>query len=125
MNMHEVLIVGEDGFVRDMIAAAANRAGLSAVCVSSAAEAFEDCRSGRYERVLILGSATFADGRVTVENLRPRGAVRPEIYVLSWKHSEQAVLSLLECGVNQYITFPVSLRRLCLKLAGNLRTGGL
>lgn len=123
MDMREVLIVGGEGFIRDMIAAAADRAGLSAVCVSSAAEAVDDCRRGRYERVVILGLATLADGRVTVESLRPRGAVRPEIYVLAWRHSEQAVLSLLECGVNQYITFPVSLRRLCRKLADNLRGG--
>ena len=116
METRQVLIIGSSGFVRDLIACAVDRAGLSAVCVSDAAQAEEDCRRGRFERVVVIGCATFADGRVPVERLRPRGARRPEIYVLSWHHSEHAVLSLLECGVNQYMTFPVNLRRLCRKL---------
>ena len=41
-------------------------------------------------------------------------------YVVSWQQSEQTVLSLLECGVNQYLTFPVSLQRLRAKVAGDL-----
>ena len=114
-DMRQVLIIGNGGFVRDMIACAVNRMGLSAVCVSDASQAEEDCRRGRFERVVVLGCSTFADGRVSVERLRPRGSRLPEIYVLSWHHSEHTVLSLLECGVNQYITFPVNLRRLCLK----------
>lgn len=116
--MGEILIAGRDGFVRDMVAATALRAGLSAVCVASLSEAADDCRRGRYERVVVIGCSTFADGEVAVESLRPRGCRRPEIYVISWHHSERAVLSLLECGVNQYITLPVDLRRLCLKLGG-------
>lgn len=34
------------------------------------------------------------------------------VYVVSWLQSEQAVLSLLECGVDQYMAFPLSLQRL-------------
>ena len=118
--MHEILIVGEEGFVREMIAAAVDRTGLSVVCVPSVAEAEEDCRRGRYERVVVLGCAPFACEGSAVERLRPPGSRRPEIYVLAWHHSERAVMSLLECGVNQYLTFPVSLQRLCRKLNDSL-----
>lgn len=103
--------------MREMIACAVNGAGLRAVCVDDASAAEEDCRRGRFERVVVLGCWHFSSGRVSAERLRARGCRRPEIYVLSWHHSEQAVLSLLECGVNQYITFPVNLRRLCRKIA--------
>lgn len=116
MNVRQVLIIGNSGLVRDMIACAVDRAGLSAVCAEDASEVAEDCRRGRFERVVVLGCSAFSDGRLSVGQLRPRGARRPEIYVISWHHSEQAVLSLLECGVNQYLTFPVNLRRLCRKL---------
>lgn len=115
-RMRQVLIIGNEGFVRDMIACAIDRTGVAAVCVEDPAEVEQECRSGRFERVVVLGCSRFADGRITVERLRPKGARRPEIYVLSWHHSEHAVLSLLECGVNQYITFPVNLRRLCRKI---------
>ena len=125
MDMRQVLIIGNKGFVRDLIACAVDRAGAAAVCVSSAAEAEDDCRRGRFERVVVLGCSTFADGRVSVERLRPRGSRRPEIFVLSWHHSEHTVLSLLECGVNQYITFPVNLRRLCRKMGESVGGGVL
>ena len=108
--------MGEKSIVRDMIACAVDRSGASAVCVTDAAEAEEECRQGLFERVVVLGCSAFCGGRISVERLRPRGARRPEIYVLAWHHSENAVLSLLECGVNQYMTFPLNLRRLCRKL---------
>ena len=117
--MRQVLIIGSEGCVRELIACAVEREGLTAVCVSEAAEAEEKCRCGRFERVVVLGCAHFSDGRLAVERLRPGGARRPEIYVIAWHHSEHAVLSLLECGVNQYLTFPVSLRRLCRKMGDN------
>ena len=44
--------------------------------------------------------------------VRPAGLRRPLFYVVSWLQSEQAVLSLLECGVDQYMAFPLSLQRL-------------
>ena len=40
--------------------------------------------------------------------------------MLTWQQAEQTVLSLLECGVDQYLTFPVSLARLRSKVAEEL-----
>lgn len=114
--MRQVLIIGREGFMRDMIAAAAAGAGVESVCTDNPEQFCGECLRGRFERVLILGCSTLADGRISVERLRARGSRRPEIYVISWHHSEHAVLSLLECGVNQYMTLPLNLRRLCRKL---------
>lgn len=119
-DMRQILIIGDAGPLRDMIACAVDRMGIVSVCVRTAAEGEADCRRGRFDRVMVLDAAMFADGRVSVERLRPQGVRRPEIYVLSWHHSEHTVLSLLECGVNQYITFPVNLRRLCRKIGNDV-----
>lgn len=101
-----------------MVSCAVERAGCRASCTCDVSSSEADCRHGRYDCVIVLGMSKFVDGRISVERLRPRGVRRPQIYVLSWHHSERAVLSLLECGVNQYITFPVDLRRLCRKIVG-------
>ncbi|MCH5331727.1 MAG: response regulator transcription factor [Alistipes sp.] len=120
--MRNVLIIGERGALRDMICCAVERAGVCAECAGDVSAVEADCRRGVYDCVLVLGVSGFIDGRISVERLRPRGVRRPQIYVLSWHHSERAVLSLLECGVNQYITFPIDLRRLCRKVASAAET---
>ena len=55
-----------------------------------------------------------------VRILRPPGLRKPLVYVVAWQQAEQSVLSLLECGVDQYLTFPVSLQRLRMKVANDL-----
>ncbi len=47
---------------------------------------------------------------------------RPRIFFVAWQHSEHAVLSVLDGGVDQYMTFPVNLQRLRLKVAECLNT---
>lgn len=34
------------------------------------------------------------------------------IYVVTWQQSEECVLSLLDSGIDQYLTFPISIERL-------------
>lgn len=70
------------------------------------------CRSGRYDLVLLLMAGSLLCRCGGVETIRPRGLKRPRVYVLSWQQSEQIVLSLLEQGVDQYLTLPISLERL-------------
>ena len=113
----QVLIVGDADALRDMVCCAVERTGVHAVCVSEVSDAEPECRRGRFGAMIVLGVSRFSDGRLSVERLRPRGVRRPYIYVLSWHHSEKFVLSLLECGENQYITFPLNLHRLCRKIA--------
>lgn len=74
--------------------------------------AAEACRSGRYDLVLLLMAGELLCRCRGVETIRPRGLKRPRVYVLSWQQSEQIVLSLLEQGVDQYLTLPISLERL-------------
>ena len=66
--------------------------------------------------VILLTVAPFIDGSKFIGRIRLSGSRRPAVYVLSWHQSEHIVLSLLEAGVDQYLTFPVSMGRLCGKV---------
>lgn len=116
--MHRILIVSDDPFLRDMVRFALG--GLEAEVRSAA----EPCEVGRMSRrilfdvVIVLTSSPFSFcgsfGRSS------NGLRRPVVYVVAWQHSEQVVLSLLENGVDQYLTFPVNLQRLRGKVADEL-----
>ena len=73
----------------------------------------------RFNLILTLDGYPFLNGRDVVRQLRERGA-RPRIYVLSWLHDEQNVLSLLESGVDQYFTLPINVPRLCGKVTAQI-----
>lgn len=66
--------------------------------------------------VIILSLTPFIAGLPLVERLRRRSVGRIPIYVIGWQQSERAVVNLIRCGVDQYMTFPVSLHRLCGKI---------
>lgn len=97
-------------------------AGLQAEVRSApdTAEMERMCRRILFDVVIVLHVAPFLCGRDIVRGVRPAGLRRPLFYVVSWQQSEQTVLSLLECGVDQYMTFPLSLQRLRGKVANDL-----
>lgn len=72
-----------------------------------------------YNLILTLESYPFLNGADVARRLR-RSNRRPRIYVLSWLHDEQNVLSLLESGVDQYFTLPVNIPRLCSKITAQI-----
>ena len=78
------------------------------------------CRRMLFDMVIVLQAAPFMCGRDPIGTLRPEGLRRPLFYVVSWQQAEHTVLSLLECGVDQYLTFPVNLQRLRAKVADDL-----
>ena len=68
------------------------------------------------DSVVVLGAAPIVSGRLSAEVLHGQRVRRPRIFVISWQLGEQTVLGLLESGIDQYMTFPLSLRRLCMKI---------
>lgn len=73
---------------------------------------------GEYDVVILLGAAQVVSGRFPIDEIGRRATSRPKVYVISWQHGEQTVLGILECGVNQYMTFPLNINRLLLKIIG-------
>ncbi|MBR3703289.1 MAG: response regulator transcription factor [Alistipes sp.] len=65
--------------------------------------------------VIILCCAALINGSELIQLLRSTSQHHPAIYVISWQQSEQMVLSLLEMGIDQYMTFPLCLQRLAAK----------
>ncbi len=84
---------------------------------STKAQIIEACQREMPALVIILGITPFIDGSHLIRHIRPEGSRLPLIYVVSWQHSEHAILSLLESGVNQYMTFPICMARLKSKIS--------
>ena len=105
--MHRILIVSDEEFLRDVIRL-------------SLADMQGTVRRMLFDLVVVVGTSAFFTGCDVVRTLRPAGLGRPLVYVVAWQQAEQTVLSLLECGVDQYMTFPVSLQRLRTKIANAL-----
>lgn len=88
--------------------------------VATVDEMEQQCRCMPFDLVVVLRTSPFLCGPDLVRRVRPEGMRRPEVYVVSWLQTEQTVLSLLECGVDQYMTFPVNLGRLRSKVTATL-----
>lgn len=118
--MHRILIVSDDVFLRDLVRLSLADMHAEVRCAACGVEMERLCRQVLFDLVVVLRTSPFLCGRDVVRNLRPSGLRRPLFYVVSWQQSEQVVLSLLENGVDQYMTFPVSLHRLRSKVANEL-----
>jgi len=118
--MNRILIVSDERFLQRLVGF--SLAGLDAEThyARGADEAERLCRRMLFDLILVLGVSPFLTGRDPIGRIRPAGLHRPAVYVLTWQQAEQTVLSLLECGVDQYLTFPVSLARLRSKVADAL-----
>ncbi|MBQ7342826.1 MAG: response regulator transcription factor [Alistipes sp.] len=114
--MKKVLITGSDPLLREMTASLLADMAVEIHTSQRLAEADDRCRQGLFDLVIMLDLFPFFDGSEPTSTLRPKGLRRPPLFVLSWQHSERAVLSLLECGASQYITFPTNIRRLRRKI---------
>ena len=83
------------------------------------------CSSLRPSLVIILRASALLNGSELIHRLRPTPQRLPTIYVISWLQSEQTILSLLEIGVDQYMTFPICLSRLRAKTLSTLKKNSL
>jgi len=120
-TMHRrILIVAEDAFVRDLIRLSLVGLGAEVRCVTDCEGMRALCRRVTFDLIIVMQASMFLCGGNPVREMRPAGLRHPVVYVLSWQQAEQTVLSLLEAGVDQYMTFPVSLQRLRRKVADEL-----
>ena len=118
--MNRILIVSDDIFLRDMVRLSLADLRTEVRCAADADQMMRMCGRVLFDVVIVLRMSPFLCGRDVVRDVRPAGLKRPLFYVVSWQQSEQAVLSLLESGVDQYMAFPLSLQRLRGKVANDL-----
>lgn len=120
--MGKILIVSEKRFVGELLRLSLADLGAEVRCALNIGSMAALCRNTEFDVVLLLGAGYFFGGADPVRLLRSRGVCRPVIYVLAWQQSEYAVMSLLEAGADQYMTFPVNLCRLRRKIVEQLRS---
>lgn len=82
------------------------------ICCSSPDQMIATCIHKQPDLVIILAIKPFIDGSELIKRIRLSDKRNPPIYVIAWQQSEQIVLSLLECSVDQYMTFPICMSRL-------------
>ena len=105
--MHRILIVSDEEFLRDVIRLSLADMQADVRCASDVPDMQRMVRRMLFDLVVVVGTSAFFTGCDVVRTLRPAGLGRPLVYVL-------------ECGVDQYMTFPVSLQRLRTKIANAL-----
>jgi len=112
--MHRIAILSDDDFLCRLVTRSLAGLGAEVRCADNWGE-LERCPCP--DVVILLSAGALARVR-SVERLKRAGG--PRVYVLSWHHSEQAVLALLERGADQCLSFPVNLTRLRRKIAEEL-----
>ena len=120
MNSSKIVIYSTQSSQATLIAAILACITARIVCCSTPEQVIATCQHEEPDIVIILDIAPFIDGTELLPVIRAIAATRPKIYVIAWHQSEQIVLSLLECGVDQYMTFPICMSRLRMKAEAQL-----
>lgn len=112
MSRYKIVIYSRRSAVATLIAEVVGCDSTNVVCCTSPEQMVATCRHQKPDLVIILAIRPFIDGSELIQRIRSGDRRRPPIYVIAWQQSEQIVLSLLECGVDQYMTFPICMSRL-------------
>ena len=116
-----IIIYSPQAEARALIGAIVADLGAQVVGVESAERLLCLASELRPSLIIMLDIGPLLNGSEIVARLRraqqesepqrpqPR---RTAIFVVTWQQSEQCVLSLLESGIDQYLTFPISIERL-------------
>lgn len=114
--MVRILIYSEDGLLAALIATILAERGIE-LCVARNLTTLDRLiERGSYEVVIVVGVGLLRRGGEWLMRLRPRRLHLPRIYLVAWQHSEQTVLGMLECGIDQYMALPLNPGRLRAKV---------
>ena len=120
MSSRKIVIYAPRRSEATLIAAILHGLHARIVCCSTAEQVIASCRQEQADVLIVTTVTPFLDGSEFLSQVRRKGEQMPAIYVISWQQSEQIVLSLLECGVDQYLTFPICMNRLRMKAQAQL-----
>lgn len=116
--MYRIAIISPDRFLWALLCNSLSLMEVEVACYERWNESLIGQLS-HYNLILTLESYPFLNGCDVARRLRV-SSNQLRIYVLSWLHDEQNVLSLLESGVDQYFTLPVNIPRLCSKITAQI-----
>ena len=116
MVMKRVLVAGSDIILREMIFSLVADLPIEVQVADNVVLFERECRAGYFDLVIMTNLSPFFNGTDPSSVLRRAELRRPEIFVVSWHHSEWSVMSLLESRVSQYVTLPMNVRRIRRKI---------
>ncbi len=120
-NMLKILIVASDETLAYTLELIVKGPEIETFHITRDECIIEKCRLHHFGLVIFADIAPYFTSMNIVEHLRLALEVMPKIYVVANSHSEGTILTLLECGVDQYITLPLNIYRLREKVYGQLR----
>ncbi|MFI3281042.1 MAG: hypothetical protein R3Y44_03600 [Rikenellaceae bacterium] len=110
--MINILIVSSDPLRASAISMALQGQNLDIHHLGSRECLVEYCRINDVQLIIFLSLSPYFASMNVVEQLSRQLVQLPKIYVVAHSQSSSTILALLECGVDQYMTFPLNLYRL-------------
>lgn len=120
MAFYNIVVFSSRRSVAVLIARIISNATNRVTWCATQKQLLEICERVQPEMVIIVAMTPFVDGSGFVDMIRTCQRKRPTIYVIGWQQNPRLVLSLLESGVDQYLTFPISMFRLYNKANYNI-----
>ncbi len=117
-----VLLVEDEGKLRELVRSYLERAGFTVLSTGSGAEAITLAVSAGPDLVVLDLGLPDVPGETVVRELRAAGQV--PILMLTAKAAEEDRIAGLKLGADDYVTKPFSLRELVLRVQAILRRGG-
>lgn len=118
-----ILVVDDDGVVRQSVADALRLAGHSTVECRNGAEAIERVTRETFDLVILDVNMPFVDGFTTLEKLRRRKPSIP-IIMLTARDEREDVVRGFKLGADDYIRKPFGLEEFSLRVSAVLRRSG-
>lgn len=112
MDKSKIVIYSRCSAAATLVAEVVGYGSANVICCTSPEQTIATCTQQQPDLVIVLAIKPFIDGSELIKRIRVGNHRYPPIYVIAWQQSEQIVLSLLECGVDQYMTFPICMSRL-------------
>ena len=117
-----VLVVEDEGKLRELVRSYLERAGFTVLSTGSGAEAITMAADASPDLVVLDLGLPDVPGETVARELRAAAAV--PIVMLTAKSTEEDRIAGLELGADDYVTKPFSPRELVLRVQAVLRRGG-
>ncbi len=110
----QLLLVSPENLTSRTVRLALRSSAIDISQVDPASCLLQYCSSHHVDLIIFLTTSPYFSSMNVVESLRSvlQPLPTPPIYVIASSHTPATVLTLLECGVNQYMTLPLNLHRL-------------
>lgn len=110
--MKRILVFSPSFRIRAMLVGMLTCDKVEVESVTSRQALFRRCAERQFESVIIEDYRLFMDGQDAIRRIRADFAAYPRIIVLSSLLDHHTVVTLLECGVDEYLLLPISPARL-------------